>query len=205
LNNPGQWWKWTPKADWKHPEGPGSSIEDKWDHPVVQIAWEDAVSYCEWVGKRLPTEAEWEWAARGGLENAIYPWGNTPVDEGKPQANFYQGQFPYKDLVLDGFSGTAPVKSFAPNRYGLYDMAGNVWEWCADWYKYDYYGEKEESVDGPAGSYDPQQPYTPVKVTRGGSFLCNESYCSGYRNARRMKSSPDTGLNHNGFRCVRDN
>jgi formylglycine-generating enzyme required for sulfatase activity len=204
LDNPGQWWAWTKGADWKHPEGLDSDITLRMDHPVVQIAWEDAYAYCEWAGKRLPTEAEWEWAARGGLANAIYPWGNEPVETGDPKANFFQGQFPFKDMVLDGYPGTAPVRSFSANGYGLYDMAGNVWEWCADWYNYEYYKEQKTSESGPEESYDPYQPYTPVKVTRGGSFLCSEVYCSGYRNARRMKSSPDTGLNHNGFRCVKD-
>jgi formylglycine-generating enzyme required for sulfatase activity len=204
LNDPSRWWTWTIGANWLHPEGPKSNILDRMDHPVVQIAWDDAVAYCEWANKRLPTEAEWEWAARGGLENTVYPWGNDPVEEGEAKANFYQGQFPYNNLNLDGFKLSAPVKSFAPNGYGLYDMAGNVWEWCADWYKYDYYQEAGTHPEGPDRSFDPQQPYTPQRVTRGGSFLCNESYCSGYRNARRMKSSPDTGLNHNGFRCVKD-
>jgi len=206
FNDPSQWWEWVIGANWKHPEGPGSNIADRMDHPVVQVAWEDASAYAEWAGKRLPTEAEWEWAARGGLQDNIYPWGNETVKEGKPKANFWQGMFPYQNDLDDGFFSTAPVKSFPPNGYGLYDMAGNVWEWCADWYNYNYYAEgtaKTPNPQGPSKSFDPQMPYTQQRSMRGGSFLCNDDYCSGYRNARRMKSSPDTGLCHAGFRCVR--
>ena len=208
LDDVSQWWKWTIGADWLHPEGPGSSIVCKEDYPIVHIAWEDAAAYAEWAGKRLPTEAEWEWAARGGLEKMIYPWGDEDVNVGKPKANFWQGVFPFQNTEKDGFFGVAPVKSFAPNGYGLYDMAGNVWEWCSDWYKYDFYQQAAASSDilhGPSSSFDPDEPYTPKRVMRGGSFLCNDDYCSGYRVARRMKSSPDTGLNHTGFRCVQKN
>jgi formylglycine-generating enzyme required for sulfatase activity len=207
LHNPGAWWKWTIGASWKQPEGPGSTIEDRMDHPVVQIAWEDAAAYAEWAGKRLPTEAEWEWAARGGKEDMIYPWGNEDVNEGEPKANFWQGLFPYENKEKDGFFTTAPVKSFPPNGYGLYDMSGNVWEWCSDWLDIAYYQKPEATKannKGPESAYNPRMPYQQEKVIRGGSFLCNDRYCSGYRNARRMGSSVDTGLNHTGFRCVKD-
>lgn len=205
LDNVGQWWQWTIGANWRHPEGPGSSIEDRMDHPVVQIAWEDAEAYAKWAGKRLPTEAEWEWAARGGKEAAIYPWGNEPVGEGAPKANYWEGFFPYENTEKDGYFLTAPVGSYEPNGYGLYDMAGNVWEWCSDWYDYDFYKKPASKKPNPESqqAWNPTQPYQAEKVLRGGSFLCNDSYCSGYRNARRMSSSPDTGLNHTGFRCAR--
>lgn len=207
LNNPQLWWKWVIGANWRHPRGPNSGIEDIMDHPVVQISWEDAAAYCKWANKRLPTEAEWEWAARGGQEDMIYPWGNESLEKGLPKANYYQGVFPVDNTLKDGYETTAPKGSFAPNGYGLYDMAGNVWEWCQDWYDVDYYSSDQAIIPqnkGPRAGNTPNMPYQQERVIRGGSFLCNESYCSGYRNSRRMGSTPDTGLNHTGFRCVMD-
>jgi formylglycine-generating enzyme required for sulfatase activity len=206
LDNASQWWAWTNGASWKHPEGPKSTIEGKENFPVTQVCWEDANAYAKWAGKRLPTEAEWEYAARGGMKDAIYPWGNEPVESGRPKANTWQGSFPDKNTDWDGFHSLAPVGSFAANGYGLFDMAGNVWEWVADWYKADYYqgleGRTSVNPGGPKDSYDPDEPTVPKKVTRGGSFMCNSSYCKGYRISARMKSSPDTGLQNTGFRCV---
>ncbi len=208
LRDYSQWWTWTVGANWSHPEGPESTIGNRMDNPVVHIAWEDAQAYAKWAGKRLATEAEWEWAAMGGLEDTKYPWGNEPVEQSYNKANFWQGFFPYQNEEADGFAGTAPVRSFPPNGYGLYDMAGNVWEWCQDKYHFQSYGEDEKKgvVNNPAGpreSFDPAEPYVSKYVIRGGSFLCNDSYCSGYRVARRMKSSKDSGFNHTGFRCVK--
>jgi formylglycine-generating enzyme required for sulfatase activity len=205
LQDYSQWWVWTEGADWKHPDGPASNIKGKENHPVVHISWYDAQAYCKWAGKRLPTESEWEWAARGGLNNQIYPWGNEPINKGK--ANYWQGQFPNKNSEEDKFYFAAPVKSFQPNGYGLYDMAGNVWEWCSDNYKNDYYSEIKPGTKNPAGpdkSFDPDEPLAQKRVIRGGSFLCNDSYCSGYRVARRMKSTEDSSMQHVGFRCVKN-
>ncbi len=207
LRDYNQWWSWVNGTNWRQPQGPGSSIMGKENFPVVHISWYDAMAYCKWAGKRLPTEAEWEYAARGGLANAVYPWGNEHVNAGRPKANSWEGKFPYFNEMKDGFATAAPVKSFAPNGYGLYDMAGNVWEWCSDWYDAGYYASQSKQLSvnpaGPTKSYDPEEKFMPKKSLRGGSFLCNDSYCSGYRVARRMKSSPDTGLEHTGFRCVK--
>ena len=204
-----QWWYWTKGANWKHPQGPKSSIEGKDNFPVVHISYKDALAYSKWCGKRLPTEAEWEWAARGGLENKIYPWGNELVDDGSPKCNYWSGVFPTSNDARDGFISLAPVKQFPPNGYGLYDMAGNVWEICADWFDDRYYKsfERFTTVVDPKGpntwSYS-LEPYDPKRVIRGGSYLCNDSYCSSYRVSARMPHSEETGMSHVGFRCVRD-
>lgn len=208
LNDYSQWWKWTPGANWKHPQGPGSNIIGKEDHPVVHISWHDAIAYCNWAGKRLPTEAEWEWAARGAQPASLYPWGNERVNVGSAKTNSWDGEFPHFNSKKDGYTRAAPVKSFSPNPFGLYDMGGNVWEWCQDWYDEKYYqrlvGKEIMNPQGPSSSFDSADPTAPKKVLRGGSFLCNDSYCSGYRITRRMKSTADTGLEHTGFRCVKD-
>ncbi len=203
-----QWWHWIPGACWKHPEGPGSDLKGREQHPVVHVSWDDAVAYAKWAGKRLPTEAEWEFAARGGLENKPYVWGDERPTDTVIHANLWQGEFPYRNTKADGYERTAPVKSFKPNGYGLYDMAGNVWEWCNDWYDRELYRRRSGrgvivNPAGPERSNDPLHPFELRRVQRGGSFLCNDAYCSRYRPSARHGCTPDTGMSHVGFRCVK--
>jgi len=203
-----QWWNYVKGANWRHPMGPKSSIMGKENYPVVQVAYPDAEAYANWAHKRLPTEAEWEFAARGGLAGKPYVWGEKFKPNGKWMANTYQGNFPVKDTGEDGFIGLAPVGQYAPNPYGLYDMAGNVWQWVADWYRPDYYYQLAEAggitrnPKGPDASFDPAEPNDKKKVHRGGSFLCTDQYCSRYMVGTRGKGEITTGTNHLGFRCV---
>jgi len=207
LHHAAEWWQWVPGACWKHPEGPESNLVGREDHPVVQISWDDAVAYGNWAGKRLPTEAEWEFAGRGMLADKKYIWGDdAPGDSGR-LANIWQGDFPYRNLKLDGYERTAPVRAYAPNGYGLYDMAGNVWEWCSDWYHVEAYARVAGTglvvnPPGPREFLDPREPSVPKRVIRGGSFLCHVSYCEGYRPGARRGIAQDTGMSHIGFRCV---
>jgi sulfatase modifying factor 1 len=204
LENHYAWWRWVPGASWRTPEGPGSTNRGRENHPVVHVAWDDAVAYAKWAGKRLPTEAEWEVAARGGLAGKRYTWGDELTPGGQWQCNIWQGQFPNENAKLDNFHATAPVGLYPANGHGLRDMAGNVWEWCADWYLPDYYARSPAAnPPGPDTSHDPNEPGAWKRVTRGGSFLCSDLYCIGYRPSARMKCTPDTGLSHTGFRCVR--
>lgn len=197
------WWQYVPGANWMHPEGPHSSIADRMDHPVVHVSWLDVQAYCEWAGKVLPTEAQWEYAARGGNTGLTYPWGNDRNPDGQWLTNIWQGEFPIENTAADGFPGTAAVGSFPPNQFGLFDMAGNVWEWCSDFYQPDYYSRSPlRNPPGPDKSFDPQEPGIIKRVQRGGSFMCSEQYCVGYRVSARMKGEQDTGAFHTGFRCV---
>jgi formylglycine-generating enzyme len=195
-------------ANWRHPSGPNSNIQGKDSYPVVQIAYPDALAYAQWAGKRLPTEAEWEFAARGGQAGRPFVWGDDFRPKGKWMANTFQGQFPYRNTAQDGFVGTSPVTNYPPNPYGLYDMAGNVWQWTSDWYRPDYYKQLASTEDvarnpqGPATPFDPTEPTEPKKVQRGGSYLCTDQYCSRYIVGTRGKGEVSTGTNHLGFRCV---
>jgi formylglycine-generating enzyme required for sulfatase activity len=204
-----QWWSYVKGANWRHPDGPESDLKGREKHPVVQVAWEDAAAYARWVGKRLPTEAEFEFAARGGLDGKKYDWGDEIMPGGRYMMNSWQGHFPNENTAEDGYRATAPVGSFPPNGYGLYDMAGNVWQWCSDWYRPDYYQSLSAGPQpvrnplGPSDSFDPSEPGIKKRVMRGGSYLCSDQYCSAYEAGARGKGEPDSGMNHLGFRCVK--
>ncbi len=207
LNSPLNWWRWQQHADWRHPEGPGSTVDHRQKHPVVQISYDDAIAYAKWAHKRLPTEAEWEFAARGGLDRKEFVWGDEDTPGGKHMANTFQGHFPDHDSGEDGFKGTAPVCSYPANGYGLCDMSGNVWQWMSDWYRPDYYetlakGSVVRNPQGPLNSYDPSEPNVAKRVQKGGSFLCSDQYCMRYRPGARGKGEAATGASNVGFRLV---
>ncbi|HEY4051749.1 MAG TPA: formylglycine-generating enzyme family protein [Acidobacteriaceae bacterium] len=190
------WWCKVPGSFWENPEGPGSHVRDRLDHPVVHVSWNDAAAYAAWASKTLPTEAQWEYAARGGLEQKLYPWGDELTPEGKHRCNIWQGQFPAHDTAEDGYAGTCPVDAFPPNGYGLYSVTGNIWEWCADWFHADF--------SARSAAHDPPGPITGhAKVMKGGSFLCHASYCNRYRVAARTSNTPDSSASNIGFRCVK--
>jgi formylglycine-generating enzyme required for sulfatase activity len=210
LNDHFQWWRYVRGANWRHPEGPGSDLKGRGSYPVVHVAYEDALAYAAWAGKRLPTEAEFEFAARGGLAGKPYVWGDEMTPHGRHQANTHQGRFPVNDTADDGHHGIAAVAQYPANGYGLFDMAGNVWQWTSDWYRPDYYatlasaGGVAQNPRGPESSFDPSEPGVPKRVMRGGSYLCTPQYCSRYAVGTRGKGDVDTGTNHLGFRLVRD-
>src|SRR5580704_3895638 len=209
LNDHFQWWTYVKGANWRHPTGPGSDIKGKENYPVVHVSYDDAQAYAKWAGKRLPTEAEWEFAARGGLTGKPFVWGDTFRPDGKYMANTFQGHFPDKNTNDDGFAATSPVTKFPPNGYGLYDMAGNVWQWTSDWYRPDYYrqlvsqGGVTRNPTGPDSSFDPDERGVEKHTMRGGSYLCTDQYCSRYMVGTRGKGETTTGTNHLGFRCVK--
>ena len=199
------WFKFVAGADWRHPEGPGSTWKGRENHPVVHVCYDDAAAYAAWAGKRLPTEAEWEFAARGGLEGKMYAWGDELKPGGRWMANIWQGDFPGLNTAEDGYVTTSPAATYPPNGYGLYDMAGNVWEWCSDWYRADYYASSPSGdPKGPSSSLDPDEPGVAKRLQRGGSFLCADSYCARYVMGSRMKGETVSAANHIGFRCVKE-
>lgn len=206
LDDMRNWWSYVPGANWRHPEGPASDLRGRDDHPVVHVAYEDAESYAKWAGGRLPTEAEFEYAARGGLDGKRYAWGDDLTPGGKNLANIFQGAFPHANTGADGFKGTSPVRAFPPNAYGLYDVAGNVWQWTSDWYRPDTYasraGQAVHNPKGPESSFDPQEPGTAKRVQRGGSYLCSEHFCRRYLVGSRGKGEIKSAASNLGFRIV---